>query len=130
MRSVWARSLARAQRWEEEVLVLKTEMIRVLTFMDHKASWWREQSSLRTDITDDEVKAGIVAYAEKQAYLREDLARSFASQWLGLFQMYGEDVPKQWPIKYRNVPILPRHITPRRHRTNAYRQLVTYLHEN
>jgi len=105
-------------------------MIRILTFLDYKAKWWRDQSHLRTDVIDDSVKRGIVAYAEKQAFLRESLAIFFASQWLGVFTMYGEDVPKTWPAKYRHVAVVPRHTITRRHRSKAYKQLVSYLHNN
>jgi len=40
----WAKSRARAQRWHEEVLLLKEEMRRVLVYFEYKVSWWVECS--------------------------------------------------------------------------------------
>lgn len=120
LRAEWAKSRARAERWEEEVLILKTEMIRTIRFLHRKARWWRTQASLRVEVR-EEVRRGLIAYGEKQAKLREELARSFASQWLACFATYAEPIPRLWPSGYRYVTPAHSHVVPRRHRTLAVR---------
>ncbi len=43
----WAKSLARAERWEEEVALLRVEMVRSLNFLDFKARQWFSRRSQR-----------------------------------------------------------------------------------
>ena len=121
LRADWAKSLARAERWEEELALLKVEMKRVLRFLDFKARWWRECSSVRADIP-SAIQMGIRSYAEKQAWIREELARKFSSEWLGLFTEYGISVPKNWPAKYRTICITHSRVKRRRHRTIAHQR--------
>jgi hypothetical protein len=44
----WAKSRARANRAEEEVLLVREEMRRMLEFLNSKARWWEEIGKLRT----------------------------------------------------------------------------------
>lgn len=41
LRAEWAKSQARAERWEEEVVLIPIEMRRVLRNMVHRAQEWR-----------------------------------------------------------------------------------------
>ena len=102
LRIEWAKALARAERWEEEVLLLREEMRRVLFFLDNKAKWWREQGQLKSD-SDPVIASGLISYAEKQASLQEQLATSFASMWLQGIQDAKLPPPKTWPLKFTNV---------------------------
>jgi len=77
----WCKTLARAERWEEEVDLLREEMRRVITFLDHEAQRWRGLATEKIGC-DDVVTSGFKAYAEKQARLREALATDFAAMWL------------------------------------------------
>lgn len=122
LRVEWAKSLARAERWEEEVILLKAEMVRTLLFLDHKAARWRFWASNRTDVRDD-VRAGLLAYAEKQVHINTELARKFASRWVGLFKEYTEGLPSTWPSAYQDLPYVVRNIKDRRTRTRAYQRL-------
>ncbi|EIW81617.1 hypothetical protein CONPUDRAFT_73294 [Coniophora puteana RWD-64-598 SS2] len=49
LRVEWLKARARAQRWEEEVDLLKEEMRRVRAFLEHRAQWWDERSILDKD---------------------------------------------------------------------------------
>lgn len=122
LRVEWAKSLARAERWEEEVLMLKVEMNRILVFMLEKAAWWRRAALARVNIPLD-VHHGIIAYAQKQAFIGEELGKKFAAEWAGVFKAHSEEVPRYWPAQYHNVPYIPRQIVRRYNRTTAYSRL-------
>lgn len=102
LRVEWAKSLARAERWEEEVLLLREEMRRTLVFLDYQGQWWRKQGSLRTD-GDDVLSSGLRGYAEKQAMIRSRLANDFASMWLGGASDCKLAPPVTWPAHYLSV---------------------------
>lgn len=102
LRVEWAKSLARAERWEEEVLLLREEMRRILVVFDHQANWWRAQGSLR-DTDDVNLISGLRAYAEKQASIREQLARDFASMWLQGIKDAKLPPPTTWPLKFLQI---------------------------
>lgn len=114
--------MARAERWEEEGQLLRAEMVRCLVFLDYKAARWRYRANRCGDVSDD-IKAGLIAYAEKQAYICEQQAQKFASNWVGLFKEYAEELPATWPPHYTHIPYVVRNIKERRHRTKAYRRL-------
>jgi hypothetical protein len=74
------KSRARADRWNEEVLLVKEEMRRVLTFLEWKAVWWTKEGVRDLDVRPD-IADGIRAYAAKQAHINRALARSFKMRW-------------------------------------------------
>ncbi|KAH7906735.1 hypothetical protein BJ138DRAFT_1219206 [Hygrophoropsis aurantiaca] len=91
----WCRARARANRWTEEVLLLREEMRRVLAFLDWHAAWWDDQSTRRAvgmhepgtgepvlarPWTADEA-SGAAAYAKRQAALRRSMRANFSDMW-------------------------------------------------
>ena len=76
----WVKSKARAERWQEEVLLVTEEMRRVLCFLEWKAEWWTAQGSTHIDVSPD-VADGILAYSAKQAHINHALAESFRKRW-------------------------------------------------
>jgi hypothetical protein len=76
LRVEWAKAKARADRCEEEVILLDEEMRRVLQFCQWKAMWWLEQAPCREDLP-PQLAEGLRAYAEEQA----DLERCISSLW-------------------------------------------------
>ena len=84
------KSKAHADRWDEEVQLVKEEMRRVLAFLEWKAVWWTEEGgrdlAVRPDIAD-----GIRAYAAKQAHIYRALACSFKMCWESAFKTQGLD---------------------------------------
>jgi len=57
-------------------------MRRILQFCNWKARWWRDQLSLRTpDTTDNILSEGLQAFAEQQAAQEFDIAKDWESKW-------------------------------------------------
>lgn len=93
----WAKSKARAERWREEKELLQEEMRRVLADLTWQAAWWRSHVGRHTDIS-QELGKGLAAYAEKQAVLREALARKFAKRWLRILEV--QKITPKWKSQY------------------------------
>jgi hypothetical protein len=94
LRLQWCRARARASRWSEEILLLQEEMRRVLAYLSWYADWWSSQAQVAFQHQDHIVSEGFMAYAEKQAQLRQDLKLRFQHLW--------KDVPL-W-IKGGSIP--------------------------
>lgn len=102
MRSEWARSYSRHQRWGEDVVLLVEEMRRVVEYLDNKAKWWRLQSHRRRDKspnTRTDILQGLSAYADRQAALMKGLAQSFACRWHTM--LANADINIDYPEHYK-----------------------------
>ncbi|KAJ7728446.1 hypothetical protein DFH07DRAFT_969878 [Mycena maculata] len=80
VRVEWCRARARKLRWEEEVLLVREEMRRVLRYLDWQVKWWEDQVGAREEAS-QEVAAGAKAYALKQAAVHRQIADCFTKQW-------------------------------------------------
>ena len=85
LHSEWAKSRARANRAEEEVLLVREEMRRTLEFFNWKARWWEERGKLRT-LSDKDCLVGLQAYSMEQAALHQQLHTSFKTIWRQLLE--------------------------------------------
>ncbi|TDL13451.1 hypothetical protein BD410DRAFT_735374, partial [Rickenella mellea] len=81
MRVEWAKAKARAERWDEEVVLVIEEMRRTLAFLTWRATWWEAQCSRRTGLS-VALSSGICAYGIKQAAIQRCLALRFSQLWL------------------------------------------------
>lgn len=126
LRVEWAKSLARAERWEEEVLLLREEMRRILVFLDYQAQWWRKQGSLRKEC-DSLLESGLRGYAEKQAVIRERLAIDFASKWLVGIKDSKLAPPVTWPVKYLTAVPGSKNVKLRLDRNKLRARVVNYV---
>jgi hypothetical protein len=81
LRVEWSKAKARAERWEEEVILLDEEMRRVLQYCYWRAKWWRDQPSLRTPDANDILTEGLKAFSEQQAAQELDMARDWEGKW-------------------------------------------------
>jgi len=84
MRVHWAKCQARAERYEEEVLLTVEEMGRTLNYFRWKQSWWLSLGSERAKSDHpppEDVQRGLSAYAHHKAAIYETLIVSFASRW-------------------------------------------------
>ncbi|KAJ7024364.1 hypothetical protein C8F04DRAFT_969055 [Mycena alexandri] len=79
LRVEWCRAKARKCRWEEEVLLLREEMRRVLRYLEWQAAWWLGRVSVRGGAA--ELQAGLDAYARRQARIHTELRDFFRVQW-------------------------------------------------
>ncbi|KAK7032023.1 CxC2 domain-containing protein [Favolaschia claudopus] len=80
VRIEWSRAQARRDRWTEEVMLLREEMKRVLRFLHSRAIWWEERLVVEREVRED-VRAGLRAYAARQASTARAIARRFRSMW-------------------------------------------------
>jgi hypothetical protein len=67
-------------RWREEIELLREEQRRVVAFMHWHAEQWLSHRS-RRDPAEDDMREGLVAYAERQAFLRLQMASRFQALW-------------------------------------------------
>ncbi|KAJ7623098.1 hypothetical protein DFH06DRAFT_1340412 [Mycena polygramma] len=72
LRVEWSRAKARKLRWEEEVLILREEMRRVLRYLEWQAGWWMVRVSVREGEA-EALRAGLSAYAQRQAHIHAEL---------------------------------------------------------
>lgn len=89
VRVEWLKARARAQRWEEEVRLLRAEMDRTLMAFSYMSTWW-EGRTQRTEAgeneapglgVDDELREGLLAYAHEHSALYLDLHAAFEARW-------------------------------------------------
>jgi len=81
MRVEWAQCVARADRWEEEVILLQEEMRRVVHFLEWKSKNWVSRADARAGAVTPAVHSGLSAYAHKQASIFRNLAVRFCRRW-------------------------------------------------
>lgn len=85
-------------RWSEEVELLREEMRRVLAFLSWAANNWRTQGRDLASKVDQAQMEGVLAYAERQAVLREQLLIHFnhlwrhVDQWVALGNSTTDDI--------------------------------------
>ncbi|KAJ7100996.1 hypothetical protein C8R43DRAFT_1141258 [Mycena crocata] len=80
MRVEWCRAKARKVRWEEEVLLLREEMRRVLRYLEWQRDWWTARQGVREDAS-PELRHGLNAYALRHAHQFDRLAIFFQREW-------------------------------------------------
>ena len=97
MRVEWAKAKARADRWQDEILLVTEEMRHTICFLDWKAKWWLDLTSCRPDASLC-TQHGMAAYATKQAAICHSLAMSFAECWFPLLKAH--QIPIEWPSQY------------------------------
>ena len=100
MRVEWAKARARKIRWQEELLLVKEEMRRVIAYHEWRAGWWREQSSLRTN-EDPSILSGISGYAHKQAAISIHMAEQCALYWLR--DLKEKEITPSWATAYESL---------------------------
>ncbi|OJT14653.1 hypothetical protein TRAPUB_8796 [Trametes pubescens] len=107
MRTEWARSRARAHRWEEEEKLLLEEMRRVVAFFTWRAAWWCDQAGRREGVS-TRLGRGLAIYARRQAAVFEDLATRCGARWYAYLKTLGP-LP-DWIKTYSDIalPYQPR----------------------
>lgn len=78
----WLKARARAQRWEEEVRLLREEMRRTLATFSWQATWWDRKALYK--VPDDVQSEGLQAYAWEHSDMFRALERVFRSRWLSV----------------------------------------------
>ncbi|KAJ6607425.1 hypothetical protein B0H10DRAFT_1818202 [Mycena sp. CBHHK59/15] len=81
VRIEWCKAKARKERWEEEVELLREEMKRVLRFLRWRVVWWEARRGTRRERVAPALRAGLEAYAARQAAATREIARRFKGAW-------------------------------------------------
>lgn len=102
MRIEWTQCTARADRWEEEVVLLQEEMRRVVVFLEWKSCDWlsKADARARTGTIAPAVHAGLSAYSRKQGSVFHSLAVQFCQHWYST--LLSLSLPYEWAIKFLN----------------------------
>ena len=100
MQAEWSKARARMQRWNEELLIVQEEMRRAIVYLNWKAVWWRERSSLR-DHEDETILSGVSGYAHKQAAVCSRMAENCALYWLPRLRERG--IKPTWEGDYEHL---------------------------
>jgi len=74
----WAKAKARANRWEEEVILLDEEMRMCSNFVI-EGVWWKEQILVTRAYS--QLTEGLRAYAEEQADMERRIRESWGNKW-------------------------------------------------
>ncbi|KAJ7059879.1 hypothetical protein C8F01DRAFT_1253971 [Mycena amicta] len=91
----WAKTLARRDRWVEEVRLLGEERKRVLRSLWSVQEEWRARVSRKTTV-EPRLASGLAAYAERQVAVHRAIAEEFYNTWhvktkAALKQVLGQD---------------------------------------
>ncbi|KAJ7446844.1 hypothetical protein B0H11DRAFT_1745358, partial [Mycena galericulata] len=73
-------AVPRKLRWEEEVLLVREEMRRVVRYLDWQVAWWEGMIDSRQDAA-PRVREGANAYARKQVWVHRRIAEHFQMTW-------------------------------------------------
>ncbi|KAF8815333.1 hypothetical protein BYT27DRAFT_7214061 [Phlegmacium glaucopus] len=73
LRVEWCKARARAHRWQEECLLLNEEM----------SNWWRSLAAATTE-RPNVLQSGKIAYADRQADIRDAMRIRCEAEWKGL----------------------------------------------
>ena len=90
VRIEWAKTKARSERWQEEVILLSEEMRRAVVDMEWRAQQWTNRVNARPNVSPDLLQ-GLMAYAYKQADIQTRLAASYAKKWIPVLKHHGFD---------------------------------------
>ena len=101
MRAEWAQCVARAQRWEEEVILLQEEMRRVVQFLEWRSKNWFAKVDSRTDASTPAVRIGLSAYAKKQGSVFHNLAVRFSQRWRSV--LVSLSLPHTWATAFLDM---------------------------
>lgn len=100
MQVEWSKARARMRRWNEELLIIKEEMRRVIVYHKWRAAWWCERSSLR-EHADATILSGVSGYAHKQAAICTRMAERCAAYWLP--QLKDKGFVPVWASDYKHL---------------------------
>ncbi|KAJ7841673.1 hypothetical protein B0H13DRAFT_2365584 [Mycena leptocephala] len=81
VRVEWSKAKARRDRWTEELALLCEEMKRVMRYLRWRAAWWERRRHARGVEIPEALRAGLDAYAARQAALHRGIVRRFKAEW-------------------------------------------------
>jgi hypothetical protein len=81
IRVQYAKTLANAERWEEEAMLIPEEMRQTLASFEYMARWWTSQIGRRPTST-QALQNALDAHARRQALIYQQRIKVFAIAWL------------------------------------------------
>ncbi|KAJ7251189.1 hypothetical protein B0H12DRAFT_1018742 [Mycena haematopus] len=102
VRVEWSKTKARRDRWEEEVMILREEMRRVLRMLRWTRDEWERRAALHENV-DAAVAAGLKAYAACQVYVHRRIGEGFHTGWSRSVATAVRDVMRQDGTVYRDL---------------------------
>ena len=91
-------TVARADRWEEEVILLREEMRRVVEFLEWQSRDWFGKVDSRARTVTPVVLAGLSVYVNKQGSIFHNLAVRFSQHWRAA--LVSLSLPHNWATKF------------------------------
>ena len=82
---IWCNANAKAERWEEELKLVPEEMRRCIAYWQWEVKRWIDIQDGK-DSTPSSIKAGIKAYAHRQAKIRQTMVDSASALWTPILQ--------------------------------------------
>lgn len=126
MRVEWAQCMARADRWEEEVILLQEEIRRVVHFLQWRSSDWLAKADLRIGAVAPVIRAGLLAYANKQTAVFQNLAVRFCQRWRAA--LISLSLPYDWATEFLEAHHVPLSIPEFKKPKQARRPPAAHLH--
>ncbi|KAF5332217.1 hypothetical protein D9611_008019 [Ephemerocybe angulata] len=82
----WAKSRARAARYQEEVKIVREEMRRTVRFFEWREKEWYKRADAKQaqEGLDEAYREGLQAYAKRQGAISLGLRRKFEHMWAGV----------------------------------------------
>jgi hypothetical protein len=87
LRIEWCKARARAHRWQEECLLLKEEMRRVIQFFDSEVLRWNRLAEQHIDENMPELQEGRQAYGYRQASMWVAMREHCQKTWCAVPQV-------------------------------------------
>ncbi|KAG6849505.1 hypothetical protein H0H93_007961 [Arthromyces matolae] len=84
LRIEWCKARARAHRWQEECLLLKEEIRRVIAFFNYQERLWAGRALERYPHVDSAMAAGFRAYGWRQSSIRRQMRMMYEQEWSDL----------------------------------------------
>jgi hypothetical protein len=101
IRVQWAKLMAHAERWDEELIKVPEEMRCTLAAFETEAKEWMARVDMRTDPQRPWLKDSLNAYAHRQAALRYARRDQFAREWLPLLR--AAKAGGDWTTQYDSI---------------------------
>jgi hypothetical protein len=82
----WAKTAAHADRWSEELKIVRREMRSTIMSFDTEATRWSERKCRRQDAAGTRLGFALEAYASRQQHMLRQRSDRFLAEWLPLLK--------------------------------------------
>jgi hypothetical protein len=100
VRVQYAKTLANAERWEEELILVPEEMRRTMLSFEHMVPWWSSQVNQRPEASAP-LQDALAAHARREATIYQEHLVNFATTWLPELREAG--IAPTWTSRYNHL---------------------------